>query len=158
MKFFWKTALVASIGLSSMALGQSGDKVGAKLGMGPGGVTLGAEYSVQDTAYESFAGYLTIHQKDEDEGAPGLLAFGMALKLHQEFGPYEIYMAPGFGIIQYDGADDELLIGPRLAIGAMAKIDRYLSVGFENQKLYSFLGEFQGGIDDSFLFTTTYSM
>ncbi|SMF81194.1 hypothetical protein [Pseudobacteriovorax antillogorgiicola] len=150
--------LVGSLLLCSSSYGQEQD-ASLKLGIGPGGLIVGGEFIMKDTPAEGFGGYFSMHSKDEDDGAPGLTALGATFKLSQRFGPYEVYLSPGIGIVNYDfGDDDDLLIGPRLAIGLHAELDANLGLGFENQKLYSYMGEREGLLDDSFLLTVRFSM
>ncbi len=157
---FKKILLAWSIaGFCSSALGNTGQNLGFKLGIGRGGLILGGEYEVVDTSLESFIGFVSIHSKDSEKGAPGLLSFGGAFKLRFIQGPYEVYVSPGLGVINYDsGSDDDMLMGPRLSLGVNAKLDQYMALGFENEKLYSWIGEVEGPISDAFLLTFQYVM
>lgn len=157
MKNWLKLGLLLTVLFAGQSLlAQSNQRLGLKLGMEAGGLAVGADYIIQDTDLESYQVYLTVHNKDEDDFAPGILAAGGALRLQTLMGPYELYIAPGVGFIQRDFVDNELLIGPRVAFGVSLKVDQYLALGFENEKLYSLFGDIQGNITDSFTFTAQY--
>ena len=121
------------------------------VGMDRGGPAFGVDYDIPDTATESFGIYGRIHTKDEEELAPGIFALGGFFRSRFQQGPYEFYFAPGFGFINWDLADTELLLGPSLAYGMLAELDPKLAVGIENHKLYSWFGEVTGPIADTFL-------
>jgi hypothetical protein len=125
-------------------------------GMGKGGPIVGGDYELPDTATESYGLFGRLHSKDRDNGAAGIIAFGGFFKIKALQGPYEFFMSPGLAIMSHDLNDTELLIGPSLSYGFSASLDSQLSVGVTNQKLYSWLGEYKGLIDDSLLVHVSY--
>ena len=159
MKWILRIATVASMMWSGGLWAQGGQDVVAKLGIDRGGLTIGGEYVIRDTQAEGFAGYFSMHSKDEDKGAPGLTAIGGAFRLAQTFGPYELFLSPGLGVVSYDFAgEDDLLIGPKVSYGLHAELDPNLALGFENQKLYSWMGEVKGQLADTFLLTVKFGL
>lgn len=153
-----RVVLILGIVLSLPAAAQWQGITG-KIGIDRGGLVLGGEYSIKDTALEGFSGYLSIHQKDPDAGAPSLTAIGGAFRLTLQKGPYHLFLSPGIGFVDYElGLDDGLLIGPRMSYGFHAEMDRRFSMGVENQKLYSWLGDVKGLIADNFLITFVYAL
>lgn len=153
-----KVVLLA-LSVSSSGVFAQGQSVVAKIGMDRGGLVIGADYVMRDTPTEAFLGYFSMHSKDDSAGAPGLTAVGAAFKLSQSFGPYEVYLSPGLGLVSYDsGTEDDLLIGPRLAYGLHAELDRSVHLGFENQKIYSWMGEVEGLVADTFLLSVKFGL
>ncbi|MFW7378669.1 MAG: hypothetical protein ACOH5I_07680 [Oligoflexus sp.] len=134
---------------TTVSLGQQRMTVHA--GIDRGGPAIGFDYSVPDTTTESFGIYGRLHSKDRDAGAPGLFALGAFFRSHFQQGPYEFYLAPGFGFINYDLFETEVLLGPSLAYGMTAELDAKLGIGIENHKLYSWFGDQKGTISDTFL-------
>ena len=150
--------VVGLLFVSSPAFAQWQGLVG-KIGFNSGGIVLGAEYFVNDTASEGFAGYLSLHQKEERVGAPSLTAIGGAFKFTLQHGPYSAYLSPGFGIIDYElGANDGLLLGPKMSYGLLAELDRQTYLGVETEKLYSWVGDVEGLISDTFFITILMSI
>jgi hypothetical protein len=127
-------------------------RVNVHAGIERGGPVVGFDYAMPDTQTESFGVYGRLHSKDEDEGAPGLLALGAFFKAQHQQGPYEFYLSPGFGFINYELGEKEVLLGPSLAYGMTAELDAQLGIGIENHKLYSWFGDITGPIADTFLF------
>ena len=132
--------------------------VKVNVGIDRGGPAVGFDYDIPDTSTESFGIYGRVHSKDEDEGAPGLFAVGGFFRSHFRQGPYEFYLAPGFGFINWDLGDTEVLLGPSLSYGMVAELDPQLAIGIENHKLYSWFGEVKGGISDTFFVTMKFRL
>lgn len=148
-------ALLVSSSSAFAALGQSAS---ALVGMDRGGLALGANFDVKDTATESYGGYARIFSKDKDEGEPALFAVGAHFKGKVKSGIFEYYLSPGFGLIHHNYDDTRLLLGPTLNIGMSAELDSSISLGIENSKLYSWIGKYKGLMKDSFLFQAVFSI
>lgn len=143
------------LGLGSSAFAAVGSgrpkQVIAGAGIDEGGLVLGGDFLVNDTATESYGGYARLYSKDEDEGAPALFALGATARGQVKVGIFEYYLAPGFGLIHHNLDKTELLFGPTLAYGLTADIDSNVGLGVENTKLYSWIGEYKGLIKDTFM-------
>lgn len=143
---------MALLGTPVLAQGQNAV---VKLGMDRGGLVLGGEYALEESANESVLGYASMHSKSDKDGAPGLTSLGAAVRISHSFGPYEVFLSPGGGLINYDsasaGVDSGMLLGPRLSYGLYGELDRNIHLGFENLKLYSWFGEVEGLVSDTFL-------
>ena len=120
-------------------------------GMDRGGVALGANFDINDTANEGYGGYARLFSKDRSEGEPALFAFGAEVRGQQKFGLFEYYLSPGFGVIHHNFDNTKILIGPSLALGVTAELDKNSSIGIENSKLYSWAGKYKGLMKDAFL-------
>lgn len=158
--FFFRSIAFASTLLlfSSSAFASLGQSVSALVGMDRGGLALGANFDVKDTATESYGGYARIFSKDKDEGEPALFAVGAHFKGKVKSGIFEYYLSPGFGLIHHNYDDTRLLLGPTLNIGMSAELDSNVSLGIENSKLYSWIGKYKGLMKDSFLFQAVFSI
>jgi hypothetical protein len=153
MKLF--AALVAAATLATQPLAaQSGGRPKQAVvhaGIDEGGLVLGGDFLVNDTATESYGGYLRLYSKDEDKGAPAIFALGVSGRGHVKVGIFEYYLSPGFGLIHYNLNETEMLFGPTLTYGLTADIDSQIGLGVENTKLYSWMGEYKGLVKDTFL-------
>ncbi len=147
--------MFAAIGLASTFFAAPGlarpQQAVVQAGIDNGGLVLGGDFLVNDTATESYGGYLRLFSKDEDKGAPAIFAVGASVRGHVKVGIFEYYLSPGFGLIHYNLNDTELLFGPTLTYGLTADIDSNVGLGVENTKLYSWIGEYKGLIKDAFL-------
>lgn len=128
-----------------------GSEAAALVGIDQGGLVLGANFNVKDSATEAFGGYARIFSKDKDEGEPAIFAVGGHFRGMLKSGLFEYYLAPGFGLIHHNFDDTRLLFGPTLSIGMKAELDQNMSLGIENTKLYSWAGEYKGLMKDAFL-------
>lgn len=126
-------------------------QVGIQTGLDEGGLILGGDFLIDDTATESWGGYARLYSKDREEGAPSIIALGMSVRGQARLGLIEYYLMPGFGLMQHNFENSELLLGPSLGLGMSAEINPGVSLGIENSKLYSWIGEYKGLIKDSFL-------
>lgn len=138
--------------LMSSSLGLATPKINIQSGIDRGGAVLGFDYSHPDTMTESYGVYSRLISKDEKRSAPGIFALGAFYRAEFRRGPYEFYLSPGVGMMNYDLVDTELLIGPSIAYGMSAELASNLAMGVENHKLYSWFGEYRGNIADTFLF------
>lgn len=120
-------------------------------GIDRGGVALGGDYSYSEAPNEAFGAYVRFFQKDKSEGEAGLFGAGAHFKGGMKLGLFEYYLAPGFGVIHHNFNRQKLLIGPSLALGVTAEVDKNWAIGIENMKLYSWAGEYKGIIKDAFL-------
>ena len=143
--------LPLAIALPSAVASAKPSAVNILAGMDRGGVALGGNFDVVDTPNETYGGYVRLFSKDKDEGEAALFAFGAEFKGQYKLGFFEYYLAPGFGGIHHNYDDTRFLLGPSLALGVTAEIDRNWSVGVENTKLYSWIGKYKGLIKDAFL-------
>ncbi|WP_141734287.1 hypothetical protein [Oligoflexus tunisiensis] len=153
MKLFAALFAVATLATQPLAAQSSGrpTQMVIQAGIDEGGLALGGDFLVNDTATESYGGYLRLYSKDEDKGAPAIFALGASGRGHVKVGIFEYYLSPGFGLIHYNLDETELLFGPTLTYGLTADIDPYIGLGVENTKLYSWMGEHKGLIKDTFL-------
>lgn len=153
MKLFAAAALAASIATPSFAVSSPyrPKHVMIQAGIDEGGLVLGGDFLVADTATESYGAYARLYSKDEDKGAPAIAALGASGRGHVKAGIFQYYLAPGFGLIHHNLRDTELLFGPTLSYGLTADVDNYIALGVENTKLYSWLGEYKGLVKDTFL-------
>ncbi len=153
MKLF--AVLIIALTLATQPLaaqsGGRGKQVVVHAGIDEGGLVLGGDFLVNDTATESYGGYLRLYSKDEEKGAPAIFALGASGRGHVKVGIFEYFLSPGFGLIHHNLRDSELLFGPTLTYGLTADLDQYIGLGVENTKLYSWVGEYKGLIKDTFL-------
>jgi hypothetical protein len=152
--------MVASLvffGSLSTAMAQP-KQVSAQAGLDEGGLVLGANFDFIDTANESYGAYARIYSKDRDEGAPAIFSLGASFRGRAKVGILEYYLSPGFGLVHYNLDRTELLFGPSLAYGVSAELDKSLSLGVENAKLYSWFGDKKGLIKDTFLANITFKL
>lgn len=153
MKLFAALLLAGTLATQPLAA-QSGGRAKQAIvhaGIDEGGLALGGDFLVNDTATESYGGYLRIYSKDEDKGAPAIFAIGASGRGHVKVGIFEYYLSPGFGLIHHSLDESEVLFGPTLTYGLTADLDQYIGLGVENTKLYSWIGEYKGLIKDTFL-------
>lgn len=136
---------------SATAVAGNSNQLSIGLGIDQGGLVLGGDFLVKDTATESLGAYTRLYSKDEDQGAPALFALGGAVRGHVKSGIFEYYLSPGFGLLHHNLRDSELLFGPTLTYGLTADLDTHVGLGVENTKLYSWIGEYKGLIKDTFL-------
>lgn len=120
-------------------------------GMDRGGLALGANLDIVDTEHEAYGGYARLFSKDKSEGEPALFAFGAEFRGQHKLGFFEYYLAPGLGFIHHNYDDTRILLGPSLALGVTAELDKNSSIGIENTKLYSWVGKYKGLMKDAFL-------
>ncbi len=147
-----RLTLLAPLLLAGTAFAATQEKtVSILAGADRGGLALGANFDVNDTANEAYGGYARVFSKDKKEGAPALFAVGGEFRGQVKVGLIQYYMSPGFGIIQHTYDDTKLLVGPSLAYGMTAELDKMTSIGIENTKLYSWGGKYKGLIADAFL-------
>ncbi|MDQ3233990.1 MAG: hypothetical protein M3Q07_19445 [Pseudobdellovibrionaceae bacterium] len=154
MKLF--AALLATVTLATQSLAVPAPagtpkQVVVHAGIDEGGLALGGDFLVNDTATESYGGYVRLYSKDEDKGAPAIFALGASARGHVKAGIFDYFLQPGFGLIHHNLFETELLFGPTLSYGLTADIDPYIGLGIENTKLYSWMGEYKGLIKDTFL-------
>ena len=78
MKLFAVALLAASLATPSFAApgGSRPKQVVVQAGIDEGGLALGGDFLVNDTATESYGGYARLYSKDEDKGAPAIFALG----------------------------------------------------------------------------------
>ncbi|RYZ73629.1 MAG: hypothetical protein EOP09_01575 [Proteobacteria bacterium] len=120
-------------------------------GMDRGGVALGANFDIAQSPNEAYGAYARLYSKDKSEGEPAIFAFGAEFRGQQKLGLFEYYLTPGFGVIHHNYDDTKLLVGPSLALGVTAELDKFSSIGIENAKHYSWVGKYKGLIKDAFL-------
>lgn len=156
MLFILKSIVQMALILSVCSSSLNAQTFKVLTGMGKGGPIVGGNYELPDTLTESYGFFGRLHSKDSDNNGAGILALGGFFKVKAVQGPYEFFMSPGFALMNHDLVDSELLIGPSLSYGFSASLDSQLSVGLTNQKLYSWLGEYKGLIDDSLLVHVSY--
>jgi hypothetical protein len=152
MKLFAALLTAATLATQPLAA-QSGGRPKQAIvhaGIDEGGLALGGDFLVNDTATESYGGYLRVFSKDEDKGAPAIFALGASARGHVKVGIFEYFLSPGFGLIHHNLNETEMLLGPTLSYGLTADIDQYIGLGVENTKLYSWMGEYKGLIKDTF--------
>ncbi len=151
MKRIWTLLLLALAFAPKLSFADGGQQIGIQAGIDQGGLILGANFNKVDTANESFGGYARLFSKDRERGQPAIFALGASFTGHVRAGIFEYYLSPGFGLIHHNLDETELLFGPSLAYGLHAELDKVISLGVENQKLFSWIGEYKGLIKDSFL-------
>ncbi len=144
-------ALILACGMSANVLADTGKQITAQAGIDEGGLILGAHFNVTDTANEAYGGYARVYSKDKERGQPTIFAVGASFTGRVRAGIFEYYLTPGFGLMHHTLEQSELLFGPSLAYGLHAELDKLVSLGVENAKLYSWVGEYKGLIKDSFL-------
>ena len=142
---------VLALGMIANSAFSESKSLSVLAGVDTGGIALGANLDINDTENEAYGGYARIFSKDKSEGAPALFAFGAEFRGQTKIGLFEYYLSPGFGVIHHNYDETRLLIGPSLAYGVTAELDRNSSVGIENTKLYSWAGKYKGLIKDAFL-------
>ena len=147
-----RTLLILAFALvPTLSWAEGGQQIGIQAGIDQGGLILGANFQKVDTATESFGAYGRLYSKDKERGQPAIFALGASFTGHVRAGIFEYYLSPGFGLIHHNLDETELLFGPSLAYGLHAELDKVISLGVENQKLFSWIGEYKGLIKDSFL-------
>ncbi len=151
MKLSAKLLPLTVLFFGSLALMAKPAAVNILAGMDRGGVALGGNFDIADTPNEAYGGYIRLFSKDKDEGEPALFAFGAEFKGQYKLGLFEYYFAPGFGGIHHNYDSTKFLMGPSLAMGVTAELDKNWSIGVENTKLYSWIGKYKGIMKDAFL-------
>lgn len=153
MKVFAVALAVATFATQSFAVSSPSRpmQVVVQAGIDEGGLALGGDFLVNDTATESYGAYARMYSKDEEKGAPAIFALGASGRGHVKVGIFEYYLSPGFGLISHNLDETEILFGPTLTYGLTADLDQYVGLGVENTKLYSWMGEYKGLIKDTFL-------
>jgi len=151
MKAGYGLLTVFSMTCSVPAFAANTNALSILAGMDRGGIALGANFDINDSVNEAYGGYARIFSKDRDEGEPALFAFGAEFRGQTKVGLFEYYLSPGFGAIHHNYDNTKILIGPSLAYGLTAELDKNSSIGIENTKLYSWAGTYKGLIKDAFL-------
>ncbi len=141
------TTLTTSIPLSAA----NSKAVSVLAGVDRGGIALGANFDFIDSPNEAYGAYARLFSKDKSEAEPALFAFGAEFRGQTKIGLFEYYFSPGIGAIHHNFDDTKILIGPSLAYGMTAELDKNTSIGIENTKLYSWAGTYKGLIKDAFL-------
>lgn len=152
-----KYVVISLILLSQQVLANtSATRIMVKSGFGRGGLAFGGEYILPETTEEALTLYLSIHSKKESESVAGLKTVGAAARISHQLGAYEVFISPGFGVIDYDlGDEEELLLGPKLSYGFQAELNAGMYLGLEVEKLYSWIGEKTGLMSDVMMATLT---
>lgn len=150
-------AVLFGLCLSTGAAAQA-KQATAALGVDDGGLIVGANFDFVDTPTENYGAYTWLYGKDTNKGQPQLFALGAHFRGHAKVGLFDYYIAPGFGLLHHSLRETELLFGPTLSIGLAAELDKTMSLGIENSKLYSWVGEYKGIIKDSFLAIFRYNL
>ena len=162
MKFLFLFATSFLLSSSAWADFKEGD--GAVLfdvGFSDGGIALGAEYEYGISRTHGVGGYVRIFPDDEDEFgqdnvAPGVTAIGAFIRPHFNRQNWDFYVSPGFGLFMYELGDvDETILGPSLTIGLLYELSAKFSFGFENMRLYRWIGD-EDEVDDYNLGTDTF--
>lgn len=145
---------VMLMALTSPAFAAGDNSIGVDLSSNRGGLALGADYLNALQKNFGVGGYLHYFTKNSDRKVDGLFAFGAQANVHYEIdNTYDVYVAPGFGFVNIDRAasnDTAFTAGPRLAVGALYKINDQWSVGLENVRYWSWFNAGYNGqlIDD----------
>lgn len=134
----------------SSALAQT-RQVSVQAGIDEGGMILGGNFDLIDTPSESYGVFTRLYSKDSDKGAPAVFALGGHVRGHFTHGIFNYYLSPGFGLVHYSSNKTRLLLGPTLAYGFTADLDKNMALGIENTKIYGWVGEVRGLLKDSFL-------
>lgn len=125
-----------------VATGEGTKAFGVELGLPSGGISLGAdfEYMLKDSF--GVGGYMHFWPKNTPDAPKqinthnGYFTLGAQVAGHLAAGPLDLYIAPGFGIVNVTTAfspnySDTLTLGPRLAIGVLYPLTDKFSLGAE---------------------------
>ncbi len=154
---FFLIAVICA-GLSSPFLYAQGRQVGVQTGFDEGGLIAGANFDIVDSPSENYGAYTRLYSKNDAKGAPAVFALGANFRGHYKVGIFDYYLAPGFGLLHYSENRTHLLLGPTLAYGLAADLDKNVALGIENTKIYSWVGQVRGLVKDSFLATIRFNL
>jgi hypothetical protein len=130
------------------------NQIGLDLAGDKGGLAIGADYIRAAQKNFGYGGYIHYFEKNTSRvNANGLFAFGGEVNVHYEIEQFDVYVAPGFGFVDIDpvaaNSSTAFTAGPRLAVGALYKINSQWSAGIENVRYYSwFNAGFNGEMID----------
>ena len=131
---------VVSLCASTFGSQAYGGQASVLLSMDRGGINLGGDYQFSNAA-ESGAVFMRLYPKDEDELKPGVLVLGGGLR-YVGGSRFMVFSATiGGSLMSVDTiADEELLIGPSMAIALRKRLGA-LSIGLEHLSAYSWFGD-----------------
>ena len=142
--------------ISIEGFAQGKNAVYGGLGFTEGGASLGADYEYLGLSEFGVGGYARMYSKDKDRSAAGVMAIGGFIRPHFNKKSWDMYMSPGFAILQIDGTSkppgDATTLGPSLAIGLMYDINANVALGIENMRQWVwFDDDYRGSLINDFM-------
>jgi len=119
------------------------------LGFTNGGLSLGADYEYAADRTYGVGGLLRFYNKDDDRTADGIMVIGGFIRPHFHRRAWDLYVTPGFGIINIDGArnrDDATTLGPFMSYGVLYQVAESMAVGVESMTTSVWFDEDYRGI------------
>lgn len=114
-------------------------------GFTEGGMGLGVDYENGFSRTYGLGGYLRMYpdsNKNKVNGAAQVNAFGAFIRPHFTRQQWDLYVSPGFGIVQYEkGPVDETTLGPVLMTGLLFQVTNVMAFGVEHMSIYAWLDE-----------------
>lgn len=158
-------AVAASFLMSVSAMAQETANFAAQhsllvnVGFSAGGMALGADYENGYSRTFGIGGYLRLYPDASGNdrklgGAPQINAFGAFIRPHFTRQQWDLYVSPGFGIVQVDlgGVADETTFGPVLMTGLLYQFTGTMAFGVEHMAIYAWLDEdIRGQVSDELL-------
>jgi hypothetical protein len=142
-----KSAPAASAGAPTES--SMNNNVGVTLAF-PNSIAIGVDYEHKMENALGVGGYFKfIGKQDSGTTHPGIMAIGVQGAAHYDSGPFDLYIAPGFGIIVIDAVgsgQDKTTVGPRLATGVLYQITPMIAAGFEHSFYYAWFDKDVGGL------------
>ncbi len=126
------------------------------LGFSEGGMALGADYENGANRTFGWGGYLRLYPDNDDRdlgNAAQINAFGAFIRPHFTRQAWDLYVSPGFGIVQYErGSVDETSFGPILMLGLLYQFSGQMAFGVEQTSIYAWMNEdIRGKVSDELL-------
>jgi hypothetical protein len=116
--------------------------ISAKLSVAGGGLAFGFDYEHLMQTNLGVGGYFHYYAKDDSSTHPeeGAIAFGTQATAHYTAGPWDAYLAPGFGFVNVmkvaANTKDVFTAGPKMAFGLLYVFNSQFAVGMEENAYY----------------------
>jgi hypothetical protein len=125
------------------------------LGFTRGGMGLGVDYENGSNRAFGWGGYLRMYPDSDTpgNGAAEITAMGAFIRPHFTKQAWDLYVSPGFGIVQTEAnGDDESGLGPALMLGLLYQMSGNMAFGVEQMSIYAWTNEdIRGGITEDLL-------
>jgi hypothetical protein len=159
------TATIASL-MTVSAMAQETANFGAEhallvnVGFSEGGMALGADYENGISRTFGLGGYLRLYPDNDDNKvntAATINAFGVFIRPHFTRQQWDLYVSPGFGVVQYENKRtnpdiDETTLGPVLMTGLLYQFSGAMAFGVEHMSIYAWMEEeIRGKVSDELL-------
>ena len=147
--YLTSTLLALFFGLSPLHAESGNSAILGTASFDNGGFALGADYEYKYHNTFGIGGYVRLYQKDDETSdgnatQPGVTAFGAFIRPHFNRRMWDLSVAPGFGVVNYDpltDGDAEMGFGPALMINLLYQVNRQMALGIELIKINTWFND-----------------